>query len=231
VLLRTESVGRAVVRFVSGESALVLGGTFNDLPVARAGKPRRGTLRFDPATGLFGFATRNLADSQLREALSIAIDRDRIITEIGATGLAKATTIAGSTIEPPLEQRRSTARALLVGHEVPVLRVAMPRGPGAHLLFALVAQDWRQIGVTAIAVPMDAPADLALVDMVAPPGSLAALACSVSKPCDPSDRLQLIAPPFIPIAAPVRWSLVARGIDRFTENGLAAHPLDQLRSP
>jgi peptide/nickel transport system substrate-binding protein len=231
VLLRTEPVGRAVVRFVSGDSALVLGGTFNDLPVALAGKPRRGTLRFDPATGLFGFATRDLADSQLREALSIAIDRDRIVAAIGATGLAKATTIAGSTIEPPLEQRRATARTLLTGHDVPMLRVAMLQGPGAHLLFALVAQDWRRIGVTATAVPMNAPADLALVDMVAPPGSLAALACSVSKPCDPSDRLQLIAPPFIPIAAPVRWSLVARGIDRFTENGLAAHPLDQLRSP
>jgi len=229
VLLRTEPVGRAVIRFVSGDSVLVLGGTFNDLPVARAGKPKRGTLRFDPVTGLFGFAARDLTDTQLREALSIAIDRDRIVTLIGATGLAKATTIAGSTIEPPLAQRIPTARALLAGRTIPPLRVAMPGGPGARLLFALVAHDWQQIGVTATAVPMDAPADLALVDMVAPPGSLSTLACAVSKGCDPTDRLQIIAPPFIPIAAPVRWSLVARGINGFTENSLAVHPLDQLR--
>jgi hypothetical protein len=73
-------------------------------------------------------------------------------------------------------------------------------------------------------------ADLALVDRVAPPATLAPLACAFSAGCDPRDRLALINPPFIPIGAPVRWSLVAPSLDLFTENGLAAHPLDQLRS-
>jgi peptide/nickel transport system substrate-binding protein len=45
-----------------------------------------------------------------------------------------------------------------------------------------------------------------------------------------ADRILAGSTAFIALTAPVRWSLVARGIDHFTENGLAAHPLDQLRS-
>ncbi len=70
-----------------------------------------------------------------------------------------------------------------------------------------------------------------LVDLVTPPGSRAAFACALSAGCDPRDRLALIDPPYIPIAAPVRWSLVAKRIDLFDPNGLAAHPLDRLRTP
>jgi peptide/nickel transport system substrate-binding protein len=231
VLLRTERVGRAVVRFQNGDSALVLGGSFNDLPVAHAAQPPRASLRFDPATGLFGFAIRKKTlSTPLRTALSLAIDRDRIVAAIGSPGQAKATTIAGSAIEPPLAERRAAALALLAGKAAHV-RVAMPGGPGARLLFALAAQSWAQVGVTAEMVGPEArDADLALVDRVAAPGTLATLACALSAGCDPRDRLALINPPFIPVSAPVRWSLVAPGLDLFTENPLAAHPLDQLRT-
>jgi peptide/nickel transport system substrate-binding protein len=230
ILLRAERVGRAVIRFQNGDSALVLGGSFTDLPVARAARPRRDALRFDPATGLFGFAIRdpNLS-TPLRTALSLAIDRDRIVAAIGAPGQAKATTIAGSTIEPPLAERRAAARALLAGQSAHV-RVAMPRGPGARLLFALAAHSWAEVGISAEMVGPEArDADLALVDRVAAPGTLAALACALSAGCDPADRMALINPPFIPVTAPVRWSLVGPSLDLFTENGLSAHPLDQLR--
>ena len=235
VLLRTEPAGRAVARFVAGRATVVLGGGFADLAVARAGRLRRGELRFDPVTGLFGFAVRDAAgpagDARLREALALAIDRDRIVGLLGAPGQAKATTLAGSAIEPSLAERRATAGALLTGRDLPSpLRIAMPQGPGAQLLFALVAQDWRRIGISATMVAADRPADLALVDMVAPPGALAPLACAISAGCDPRDRLALIAPPFIPLSAPVRWSLVARGLDGFVENAQAAHPLDQLHT-
>jgi len=231
VLLRAERVGRAVVRFQNGDSALVLGGSFIDLPVARAAQSRRDTLRFDPATGLFGFAIRNPSlSTPLRTALSLAIDRDRIVAAVGAPGQAKATTIAGSAIEPPLAERRAAALALLAGQPAHI-RVAMPRGPGARLLFALAARSWAEVGISAEMVGPEArDADLALVDRVAPPGTLATLACALSAGCDPNDRLALINPPFIPMAAPVRWSLVAPGLDLFTENGLSAHPLDQLRA-
>lgn len=231
ILLRTERVGRAVVRFQSGESELVTGGSFNDLPVARAAQPDRKLLRFDPATGLFGFAIRNIGlPATVRTALSLAIDRDRIVAGIAAPNRAKATTIAGSTIEPPLAERRAAAVALLHGQTAHI-RVAMPRGPGARLLFAFAAQDWTKVGISAEMVDAQArDADLVLVDRVAPPATLALLACAYSAGCDPRDRLALINPPFIPIGAPVRWSLVAPSLDLFTENGLAAHPLDQLRS-
>jgi len=231
ILLRTERPGRAVARFQSGESELVTGGTFNDLPVARVAQPNRKALRFDPATGLFGFAIRNAGlPATVRTALSLAIDRDRIVAGIGAPSRAKATTIAGSTLEPPLAERRASARALLHG-EAAHIRVAMPRGPGARLLFAFAAQDWAKVGIGAEMVDAQARnADLALVDRVAPPATLALLACAFSTGCDPRDRLALINPPFIPVGAPVRWSLVAPSLDLFTENGLAAHPLDQLRS-
>lgn len=232
ILLRGERVGRAVARFQAGEAQLVLGGTFADLPVARAAQLPRRTLRFDPASGLFGFAIRNASlPAEIRTALSLAIDRDRIVALVGAPAQAKATTIAGSTIEPPLEQRRATARALLTGKQARV-RIAMPRGPGASLLFALVAQDWATVGITAELAPADArDVDLALVDRVAPAGTLATLACAIGAGCDPRDRLQLINPPFIPVSAPIRWSLVAPALDQFTDNMLAAHPLDQLRTP
>lgn len=78
-------------------------------------------------------------------------------------------------------------------------------------------------------VDSDASPDLILVDRVAPAGTLATLACAVSAGCDPGDRLALINPPYIPIATPIRWSLVAPSLGLFTENALAAHPLDQLR--
>jgi len=231
ILLRAERAGRAVVRFQAGEAQLVLGGTFADLPVARAAQLPRRTLRFDPAAGLFGFAIRDASlPVEVRTALSLAIDRDRVVALVGAPAQAKATTIAGSTIEPPLDQRRATARALLAGKQMRV-RVAMPRGPGASLLFALVARDWAEVGIAADLVPADAhDADLVLVDRVAPAGTLATLACALSTGCDPRDRLQLINPPFIPVATPIRWSLVAPGLDLVTDNALAAHPLDQLRS-
>jgi len=231
ILLRTERVGRAVVRFQNGDADLVTGGSFDDLPVARAAQPDRRQLRFDPATGLFGFAIRNPAlSSAVRTALSLAIDRDRIVTGFGVPNHAKATTIAGSALEPALAERRAAALALLNGQTAHI-RVAIPRGPGARLLFAFAAQDWAKVGISAEMVGPEAhDADLVLVDRVAPPATLAILACALAAGCDPADRLALINPPFIPISAPVRWSLVAPGLDLFTENGLAAHPLAQLRS-
>jgi len=231
ILLRVEPAGRAVVRFQNGDAQLVTGGTFANLPVAYAAHPNRKSLRFDPATGLFGFAIRNAGlPATVRTALSLAIDRDRIVAVIGAANHAKATTIAGSTLEPPLAERRAAALALLKGGTAHI-RVAMPRGPGAHLLFALAAQDWAKVGISAEMVGPEARnPDLALIDRVAPPGTLAVLACALGAGCDPADRMALINPPFIPVAAPVRWSLVAPSLDLFTENGLAAHPLDQLRS-
>ena len=45
-----------VAAFAKGELDLVLGGTVGDLPYAMRAKVPRGSLRFDPVTGLFGLA-------------------------------------------------------------------------------------------------------------------------------------------------------------------------------
>lgn len=137
------------------------------------------------------------------------------------------------------------------------IRVAMPEGPGYRLVFAHLARDWRRIGVTAEAVPFTANADLRFVDEVAPSAGAswflerfrcgrAAAVCS--KEADtaldtawlaagPADRgLQLAAAErahslahlFIPMAAPIRWSLVAEEVTSFRPNPLARHNLVEL---
>jgi peptide/nickel transport system substrate-binding protein len=229
VLLRHERPGKAVARFMAGQSDLVTGGTFEDFGVVRAAAPRADTVRVDPTIGLFGLAARSrlLAEPGLARALGLAIDRDRLIALIGAPGLAKATTIAGSTIEPPLAQRLVEARRILAQGTF-AIRVAMPDTPASRAIFALLEQDWSRIGIMATRVAPSAPADLALEDRVAPAEALHRLACAVSFGCDPRDPLAQIDPPFIPLTAPLRWSLVARRLDAFTPNPAATHPLDRL---
>jgi len=229
VLLRQERAGKAVARFMAGQADLVTGGTFENFAVARVAAPRAEAVRIDPAVGLFGLAARSplLAEPGLARALGLAIDRDRILAMIRAPGLAKATTIAGSTIEPPLDQRVTDARRIL-GTGAYAIRVAMPETSAARALFNLLRQDWARIGIEATLVEPRAPADLALEDRIAPAEALHRLACAVSFGCDSRDPAAQLDPPFIPLTAPLRWSLVARRIDGFTPNAAATHPLDRL---
>ena len=280
VRLRGEGAGRAIARFAAGRAALVTGGRFADLAVARAAAVAAGTLRFDPVPGLFGLAfagtdTGLTADPGRRAALALAVDRRRIGRALGVPGWAPATAIVPPgtpEIEQPaqpgwagvtLADRQAHARALLAawraaGHPTPPLRVAMPAGPGARLLFALIAADWRAIGVPARAVGMDEPADLRLVDEVAPADTAAfylrSFACDRGVPCTaigdrvliaarttPSlaergllltraDALIAATTPFVALGGPIRWSLVAPALDRYRDSPRAIHPLDELRT-
>jgi peptide/nickel transport system substrate-binding protein len=54
VLLSGSPADRSARAFAAGDVDLVLGGTFADLPYPRAVKLPRNSLRFDPASGLFG---------------------------------------------------------------------------------------------------------------------------------------------------------------------------------
>ena len=139
----------------------------------------------------------------------------------------------------------------------PVLQVALPDGPGSERLFAQLARDWGEVGIAARRAPADGPADLVLRDQVAryehPRWFLNQLACAVYRgPCDPeADRMiarSLDEPDpavrarvrgealarieaangFIPLGAPIRWSLVRAGFEGFVENALAVHPLPDL---
>jgi peptide/nickel transport system substrate-binding protein len=281
VMLRGEPPGRAVARFVAGQSDLLLGGRFSDLAIARAAEPKRGTLRFDPVDGLFGLAfVANpggvTGDVDVRRALAMAVDRDRIARILDVPGWKSATAIVASgtpeITEPAiptwtgmgLADRQNQARRIVADwlgahRSAPALRVAMPPGPGARALFTLIADDWRRIGVAAVAVDANAPADLRLIDEVAPADVasfyLRAFACDRQVPCTTAtDRLLTEArdaqtlperrvlltqadalitgnAPFITFGPPIRWSLVAPRLDLYRDSPRALHPLNELRSP
>ena len=280
VTIRGERAGLAVARFAAGRVSLVLGGRFADLAVARAAQLPAEQLRFDPAPGLFGLAFSAAvagfaATADNRRALAMAIDRERIATVLDIPGWQTATAIVPTgTAEiahplreawasAPIGDRRAVAARTVAawragGGEIAPLRIAMPAGPGARLLFALVAADWRSIGIPAIAVAADAPADLTLIDEVAPADTAAfylrRFACDRGVPCTAAGDRMLIAArvtpsleergvllmqssaliethvPFIALGSPVRWSLVARDLDLWRDSPRAIHPLDQLRS-
>src|SRR6185369_4984273 len=131
-------------------------------------------------------------------------------------------------------------------------RVAMPDAPGNWLLFAYLRRDWRLIGVEAERVPMGSPADLLLIDQIAPTNVaswyLRHFTCDASAICDaeadkallaarlaPSaadrqarlaeaDRILTGLVPFIVLTAPVRWSLVSQRLTGFRPNPFARHP-------
>ncbi|USI73675.1 ABC transporter substrate-binding protein [Sphingomonas morindae] len=276
VALRGEPAARAVARFQLGRGDLVLGGGFADLPIARAATMAAGALRVDPVAGLFGLAfearaTGFTAAAAHRRALAMAIDRARIARLVAPPGwtpieaiLPRGTPEIATPVQPgwqdmPLDARRAAARALLAGAPAAPVRVALPDGPGARLLFALLADDWRRIGVAAVAVPEGAPAELRLIDEVAPADTAAfylrRFACERGTACtEPADTLLIAAryaetldersvlltqadalieatAPFIALGPPIRWSLVAPGLDRFRDSPRGLHPLDELRSP
>ncbi|HEY0269359.1 MAG TPA: ABC transporter substrate-binding protein [Sphingomonas sp.] len=281
IRLSTSTAGRAVARFIAGRVALVLGGGFADLAVARGAALPRGALRFDPASGLFGLAfaaadTGLTSQAPARRALAMAIDRGRIGKLLAIQGWVPQTGIVplgtpeiAAPARPdwsamPLADRRSEARRVIAGlamrdHPLTPLRVAMPAGPGARLLFAAIAADWRAIGVPAIAVSAGAPADLRLIDAVAPVDNAAfylrSFACERGVACATDADRALIAAraapslarratlfvkadarmaqvtPFIALGPPVRWSLVAPGLDLYRDSPRAIHPLIELRTP
>ena len=276
VVLRGEAVGFAVARFEQRQAALVLGGTAADLPLARKARlPGGASLVFDPVGGLFGlaFATSDgpLASAEVRQALSMAVDRGALVTALGVPNLLPRESLLPPGVEGlaapavpawtagSLPQRRALAARTLAGalKGQPLhLRVAVPDGPGYRVFFAILRRDWATIGVTAERVGPAAPAELRLVDEVAP-AALASwylrhFACGGGYVCNPAadqaleaareapnvdarraalgeaDRILAGDAPFIALAAPVRWSLVAQRLTGFRANAFARHPAGEL---
>lgn len=167
-------------------------------------------------------------------------------------------TVPGWAASPLPMRRASAARAIAAaaGDGPVTLRVAMPEGPGYRLIFAHLRRDWRAIGVTAERVPQgDRSVDLRFIDAVAPAdlGSwyLRQFSCRSSAICDasadqmmeaaraasPQNRLALLASidrsfaeltPFIPLTAPVRWSLVSQRLTGFRTNVFGRHNIAEL---
>jgi ABC-type transport system substrate-binding protein len=272
---------QAVDAFAEGEVDVVMNGTIADFPMIQLGPLSRGAVQVDPALGLFGLVIRSeeglLAEPARREALSMAIDREAVIQPFGLGGWRPATWIVPPGLFAPqlypdsrwpelgLEQRREVARQRIAAwraasDEQPAIRVALPEGPGAALLFDQLAAAWRTIGVTAARVGPGEEADLELHDRLAryssPRWFLNQFNCRLqvglcSQEADalvresltqrsPEAKQALLAEAhaelmarevFIPLGIPVRWSLVRGSVEGYLANPWGLHPLLPLSQP
>jgi oligopeptide transport system substrate-binding protein len=159
----------------------------------------------------------------------------------------------GQPIDERRSALMADAERLFGKMERPALRLAMPEGPGGDFLFARLRYDWSPLGVEVERAPSAASADLVWIDEVAPSSSpawfLRRFRCEAVPICvedaEPllaaartapiaaqraailleAARLMDEAQLFIPIAAPVRWSLVSGRAPGFAENPFARHTL------
>ncbi len=270
VRLIAERGALAVARFASRRSDLATGGTFDEWPLLAHAGVRPADTRIDPAAGLFGLAIISregfLADPANRSALSQALDRaaitgaltpgweavDRLLPE-------PLDSAAPPTVPPwtllTLDQRRASARERVAAAVQPVrLRIAMPGGPGGTILYGRIAASLLAVGIEPERVGWRAPAELRLIDEVAPYDSARWYLARVCRPCGAeasaallaardapdmaargrgiaaADRLLDADAAYVPIARPLRWSLVSPRLGRWRPNARAWHPLNRLRT-
>ncbi len=274
VRLRGERAALAILRFVERHSDLVSGGTLSDWPILQAANPAPANVRIDPAAGLFGLAIVNrtgfLADAANRAAVAQAFDRADLTGSVSPEWLPRETilpdqldaaappTLPAWAAVPP-DQRQAAARrqvaAWRAANGVPVLRLALPGGPGGTLLWARLARDLFAIGIRPERATLDdTSADLRLIDDVAPYDNARWYLAEACVACAPevataieaarladtlperaaatalADRLLTEDVAFVPLARPLRWSLVALRLRQWQPNPRAWHPLNRLRT-
>ncbi len=141
-----------------------------------------------------------------------------------------------------------------------IVRVAVPRGPGGDILLRELASAWGAIGVAVRRAGQDEAADLELRDTLArypsprwylnqfhcslkaglcAPEADALVLQSLTEP-DPTTRERLLIEAhaalverevYIPLGAPVRWSMVRGTIRQYLPNVWGMHPLFPLSQP
>jgi ABC-type oligopeptide transport system substrate-binding subunit len=274
VTIRGNRPSMALARFMVGDSDLIAGGRFQDLPYLETAKIDGGTAQFDPTPGLFGLliveAGPFLSDRANREAIAMAIDRPKMLSSFAILAWAETTTLMPETMRnrAPLsrpewaglrmEERRNIARATLskwIGKVRP-LRIAMPQGPGARILFARLRNSLVAVGLDAQRVSYAQPHDLRLIDRVAamsnPAWYLAQMSCTATSVCDKeadalvaqaraatdkAERTRLLGEAeaklqtkrnYIPLANPLRWSLTRDGLLGYAISPRGFHPLQYL---
>ena len=270
IIMRNERASTAIARFADGRVDLVDGGSFVDWPLLNEARISSDAIRIDPAAGLFGFVFTNrngfLADPAHRAAISSAVDRSAVTHAVFANWTPTEQILSGAleSAAPPkvpewssrsLDERRTSARDRVSAWAEPVtLRIALPDGPGATRLYGAFAASMILIGIVPERVAINAPADLRLIDRVAPYDgarwylvtacgscgmqALEALAAARAA-STPEDRAARLADAdaavnadaaFIPIGRPLRWSLVSTRLTMWQANARAWHPLNHLRS-
>jgi oligopeptide transport system substrate-binding protein len=275
VRLIGESAARALIRFAAKQSDYVAGGTVDDYPLLARTQIAPANIKVEPAAGLFGLAIVNrdgvLASAAGRAAIAQAIDRTALIDAITADWGSPVERLLPDKLDsasPPAipswttltpDARLAAARAEVGRYRAtskapPMVRIALPTGPGGTLLYGQIAARLVLIGVQSERVAMNAAADLRLIDAVAPYDSArwylatACIACSDEARAaleaardapDMTSRGQHIAEAdglmasdvaFIPLATPLRWSLVAVRLRQWQGNARGWHPLNHLRA-
>lgn len=184
--------GEAMKRFDNGEVELVLGGRLGELPMVDIGPLSRGTIRLDPAIGLFGLQVRTargmLASDEVREGIAMALDRTALLAQFNIGGWVPTTRVVspGLPDDPgliperwqgqSLEDLRATAAARVsrwrttddnATDESKQMRVLLPRNEGFDMLYRELARQLATIGITLARADDVRDADLVLVDRVA----------------------------------------------------------------
>jgi len=273
--------GRAMALFDEGAVQLVLGGRIGQLPLVDTGPLSRGTVRLDPAIGLFGLRVRRarglLEDAEGREALAMALDREALVARYNVGGWVPTTRVVSPGLpgdggqvaerwaDLELTQLRAQAAARVQAARGPsgsgngplTLSLSIGTAAGDDLLLRDLAAQFATIGVRLVRAESLAQADLQLVDEVARYGdarwflnqfncSLRRGLCSedtdylmevAQETLDPRERAGLLAEAesalmganvFIPIGAPLRWSLVRGSVTGYEANAYAVHPLPPM---
>ncbi len=274
VNVRGNRAALSLARFKAGDTDLITGGHFQDLPLLEAAKVDGGAVQFDPTPGLFGLlvveAGPFLSDAANREAIAMAIDRPKMLSSFELLAWPETVTLMPETmrnrapVSRPewaslrMEQRRDRARTMLSrwAGKVRPLKVAMPQGPGARILFARLRNSLKAVGIDAERVSYTQPHDLRLIDRVAamsnPAWYLEQMSCSATSVCDKeadalvaqaraatdkAERTRLLGEAeaklqakrnYIPLANPMRWSLTRNGLLGFAINPRGIHPLQYL---
>lgn len=276
-ILRAERAALAIIRFREGGSALVLGGRFADLPLLVPAGIDRDMVRIDPVQGMLGLAVTGkgklLDDDGVRRAINMTIDRSQLPALIPLGGWATTEQIVPGQLDLPapptqpewlalsIDDRRAQARATMTrwradNGDPPPLRIALPEGPGATLLFGQLRRDIGAIGLKAERVTMEDDADLRLIDEVAAYDSvlwyLGRVGCARKVHCSAEADAQLKAASlasepiermtrvmravalmqahdgYIALGTPIRWSLVRPLLHGFMPSPRARHPLNHL---
>ena len=270
---------QAVDLFYDGQFDAVLNGRIETFPLVRTGALTRSYAAVDPPNGLFGLMVRGsegfLADPLQREAISMAIDRESLMEPFNLGGWTPTTrfvpaglpddlaTIGERWIDLNLAERRAIASERVAawlassGAEQVEISLELPSGPGSDLLFAELAGDMTQIGITLARAGEGERGQLYLLDRVARFGGirwfLNQFNCELRRGIcsddadflvseavgsdNQEDRVVLLAEAeaeltrlngYIPLGQPVRWSLVRAGISGYEPNRWAFHSLSQM---
>ncbi|ANU06573.1 ABC transporter substrate-binding protein [Paraurantiacibacter namhicola] len=153
--------------------------------------------------------------------------------------------------------RRIASLVSQLGEDAARVTIYLPAGPGNDRLFAELDAQWRPLGLDLVREERRASAEIVLVDRTArfagPRWYLNQFHCDLDRGvCSPeaddmiaaavrgrselpmaqimeqAEAQMLQEAIYIPIGAPIRWSLVRGGLDAFVPNAWAFHPLPPL---